>query len=336
MTRPADLVTPRYTKLQMVELATASGRSATERLFTDWQAAGLIDKPFKRGLGRGRGLVALWPESQLRLWFVLLDKRRETTQVPNLCNLPVGLWLYFGDDYASLRQVRKCMTTWAQRYGSSRGHKLAKQMARKLLEDLPLAPLSKNVKADLVSAMASALLHGLERDEDRRALRDRLLSVVVPPAETAAQPNHAASVVEMVLVRLLAAHHLSQGSVPDHIFEWARVWHLFGLRTYMEALDKGQVPASPGTEPESERPDFEKLMTAACRDLMSSIGMALGLGKEETLPAPFFHPDSWRGVPTGIRIGFQVEPSPIILPGGRRAGRLRIEVTGQGPVIETT
>lgn len=308
----------------MVEIATAKGRHPTERLLTDWQAAGLIDRPLKKGLGRGKGIVALWPESQLRLWLLLLEKRRETTQVPNLCNIPVGLWLYFGDAYASMAQVRKCMTTWAERYGSSRGHKLAKQTARTLLADLPVLSASKNVKAKLVSAMASVLLHGISHDEDRRKLRDQLLGAI---GGWSADSAKASAIVDLVLIRLLASHHLSNRSVPDHIFHWARVWHLFGLRNYIEALDSGNLPTVSGVE--FDRPDFNRLIPNACRDLMSAIGMALGLKKEEVLPAPFFHPASWKDGLTDIKVDYQVVASPILLPSGRPHLKIQTTVTGQ-------
>lgn len=314
----------------MVQIAIASGRTASERLFVDWQEAGLIDQPEKKGLGRGKGIVARWPESQLRLWLLLLDKRRETTQVPNLCNIPVGLWLYFGDEYASLRQVRRSMKTWASRYGSSRGHKLAKQTARKLLEDLPLGgDTSKNFKADLVSATANMLLHGIAQDAERRQVREQLLAAVGVKAGETMPPSRAGAMVEMVLVRLLAAHHLTVGVVPDHIFQWARAWHLFGLRSYMQALSTGNLPQMVGVE--FDRPDFEQLIPSACRDVMSVVGMALGLEKGEALPAPFYHPDAWRDGPVDVTVSSQIRPSPIVLPNGRRHATLQINVTGQAP-----
>ena len=314
----------------MVKRAVAAGHQATDRLFADWQEVGLIDQPVKRGLGRGKGILALWPESQLRLWLLLLDKRKETSQIPNLCNVPVGLWVYFGDEYVSLRQVRKCMTTWSERYGSSRGHKMAKQTARQLLDDLPIVGLSRNAKADLVTSMATALLQGIKHDDDRRKLRTTLMRAVGVDPDHPESTNRAAAVVDMVLVRLLASHHLSRGSVPDHIFEWARAWHLYGLRRYMDALDSGNLPAMPGVA--FDRPDFDRLIPSTCRDLMSAIGMALGLKGDEALPAPFFHPDSWKDGQGKAKLSFEIQPTPIVLPNGRQHGTLRIRVAGRvGP-----
>lgn len=308
----------------MVTLAHARGHRATDRLFTDWQAAGLIDQPAKRGLGRGKGILALWPESQLQLWLLLLSKRTETSQVPNLCNIPVGLWLYFGDDYASIGQVRKCMRTWTERYGSSRGHQLAKQTARSLLADLPVSKASKNVKAQLVSKMATALLTGIREDEDRRKLRNQLLRAMDEPFNGS---EKARALVDLVLLRLLASHHLSQQSLPDHLFQWARVWHLYNLRNYLQAHDSGHLPHVPGVD--FDRPDFEKLILSACRDLMTSVGMALSINKDEVLPAPFFDPDAWKDGLKGISVNFEVETTPIFLPDGRRHRKLHTVVSGE-------
>ena len=320
----ADLSTPRHTKAQLVALARARGHHATDRLLTDWQAAGLIDQPTKRGLGRGKGILALWPESQLQLWLLLLSKRAETNQVPNLCNIPVGLWLYFGDKYASIGQVRKCMRTWAERYCSSRGHQLAKQTARNLLADLPISQASKNVKAQLVSTMATALLTGIREDADRRKLRDQLLRATDDPFNGS---EKARALVDLVLLRLLASHHLIRQSLPDHLFQWARVWHLYNLRNYIQAHDSGELPHVRGVD--FDRPDFEKLILSACRDLMTSVGMALSINKEEVLPAPFFDPDAWKTGLKEISINFEVEATPIILPDGRRHAKLRTTVSGK-------
>jgi hypothetical protein len=318
-----DLGRPRYTKSQMVQAALAAGHTATERLLTDWQSAGLLDQPTKKGLGRGKGIQALWPESQLRLWLLLLDKRRETSQVPNLCNVTVGLWLYFGDDYATVRQVRKCMHTWSIRYGSSRGHTQAKQSARALLAGVPLQG-SKNLRASLISTMATVLLHGVPSDDDRRRLHAQLSGCVVDTGQ--GKDAAAAAMVELVLIRLLASRHLTHDVVPDHILAWSRVWHLFGLRNFMAARQASLLPDIPSVD--MGVPDFQRLIPNACRDLVSAVGMALSLSKNERLPAPFFHPDSWQDGWASVRVRWSVDASRILLPDGQQRPNIRIEVSG--------
>lgn len=306
----------------MVAGALVQRFKATERLFTDWQEAGLIDRPEKRGLGRGRGISALWPESQMKLWLLLLKKRGDITQVPVLCNIPVGLWLYFGDRYVPIRQVRKCMRTWSFRYGSSRGHRQAKQVARQLIAGLPLSG-SKTIRADLVSAMAHVLLLGIPTDRQRRELRERLLGSL---RGAGWEESAAAASVELVLIRLLGARSFLSGDVPDHILAWARAWHLFGLRNYFASYSAGELPDVPGVD--MSAPSFDKLIINACRDLLTAVGMALGVGRDEELPAPFFHPDKWKDSWSSATVDWRIEPSAIILPGNRQHANLRIEVSG--------
>jgi hypothetical protein len=316
-----DLTLPKYTKANMLEAALAHGYRPTERLLTDWQAAGLLDQPTKRGLGRGKGIEALWPESQLRLWLLLLQKRSEITQLPSLCNIPVGLWLYFGDPYATLRQVRKCMRTWAHRYGSSRGHKQAKQAARTLLIDVPMQ-VSKNTRANLISVMAKVLLLGISSQDERRRLREQLLG---PVLSAGVGLSAATATVEVVLVRLLGARHLVDGDVADHVLAWARVYHLFGLRNYMAAHEAGSLPNIVGID--FSVPDFDKLIPSACLHVLTAVGMALSLGDGEMLPAPLFNPDKWKEGWSNIDVNWQLQPIPILMPDGRQRARLQITVS---------
>lgn len=321
-----DLTTPRFTKREMIVAAVADGHSATERLLTDWQSAGLLDRPTKRGLGRGKGITALWPESQLRLWLLLLNKRRETSQIPNLCNVPVALWLFFGDSYATLDQVKRSMRTWAQRYGPSRGHKQAKQIARRLVTDLPLRRSNRNAQATLIEHVAIAVLHGLRTDSERRDLRRRLLMAIGVQDGDELPPAAPVLLVELVLIRLLAVRQLTYGTVPDHIFLWARAWHLYKLQEYLAAHQAGTLPSVKGVS--FDRPNFETLIPNACRDLLTAIGMALSLSKDEPMPAPFLNLDAWATGQVTLRVGHRVEPSRIVLPGGRVHANVKIEVSG--------
>src|SRR4051794_29590144 len=103
----------RYTADDLVRLAARRGHSgATQRLITDWAAKGLLDRPLSPGLGRGAGSEkGTWSERQAELFITLLDKRRETKQIPTLCNVPVAMWLYFGPAYVPVRQVRRALET---------------------------------------------------------------------------------------------------------------------------------------------------------------------------------------------------------------------------------
>src|SRR5260370_18468065 len=82
------------------------------RLIRDWTQAGLLDRPRKRPAGRGRGSSqALYPANQRKLLLTLLSKR-PGNGISSLARIPVGIWMYWGDDYVPLRQARRAMLTW--------------------------------------------------------------------------------------------------------------------------------------------------------------------------------------------------------------------------------
>src|ERR1039458_149665 len=98
----------------MVAVARAAGYTVKPRLITDWVSLGLLDKPDQRGRGRGKGKQYTWPPSQGRLLVTLLNKRAEGVGRITLTNVPVVLWLIWGEGYVPLRQASKALATWCQ------------------------------------------------------------------------------------------------------------------------------------------------------------------------------------------------------------------------------
>src|SRR5262245_40363698 len=97
----------------MLQAARDAGFSPTGRLMTDWVSLGLLDQAHRRGLGRGKGTAATWPEEQLRLFLVLLQQRETVKRMISLCNIPVGIWLWWGDRFVPLGQARRALRTWS-------------------------------------------------------------------------------------------------------------------------------------------------------------------------------------------------------------------------------
>ncbi len=105
----------RFTRQDLITEANAIRPGATDRLITDWVEIGLLDHPHKPGLGRGAGSQpGTWPASQLKLFLALWGKKPEAT-IAHLCNIPVYLWLFWGDEFAPLTQVRRAMNSWLTR-----------------------------------------------------------------------------------------------------------------------------------------------------------------------------------------------------------------------------
>jgi hypothetical protein len=167
----------RHTASDLVADAAAAGMPASARLITDWVAKGLLDRPRVRGLGRGKGTVATWPESQRRLLLALLEHRqRGVKRLATLCNMPVALWLDsegLDDEYVPLRQVRRCLATWGATHKAT-STRAARYTAELLIEEQSSPQLSRRARHALIDAVVDATGSG---PLDRVALRTAALEV---------------------------------------------------------------------------------------------------------------------------------------------------------------
>jgi hypothetical protein len=107
---------PIYTDGTVDDLITDArlhGMPMNQRRIMDWQTKGLIDYPIPQaGLGRGKGREkSRYPRRQRELFRALILKRDEANSIAALACVPVWLWLYWGDDYVPLRQVRRALRT---------------------------------------------------------------------------------------------------------------------------------------------------------------------------------------------------------------------------------
>jgi len=234
-------VTDGATKADLVALAAAVGRPVTPRLIDDWVSHGLLDQPVRRGLGRGRGSVAGWPPNQVKLLERLLRARATARRVKTLCNIPVWLWLAWGDEYVPLRQAKKALTTWAQ--GSSTtpwGH--TRTAAQAAAIGLPSS----------VGAKARRMVGRLLTEALERGTLDEVRLV-----QTLAKAPDAESLVRVLRARFTALEAIS--SIDDD--------------TYLEARASYRALNPPKRAGD---PDLEERMTNACLDLLTLIGFERG------------------------------------------------------------
>lgn len=92
------------------------GYPLTERAIRDWIERGLIDHAPARGAGLGRGSGserAMFTPNQRQLLQSLIPHRKRGASPKSLTSIPIYLWLYWGDDYVSIRQVRRALRTFA-------------------------------------------------------------------------------------------------------------------------------------------------------------------------------------------------------------------------------
>jgi hypothetical protein len=243
------------------------------RLITDWVEKGLLDRPTVRGLGRGKGTLATWPEEQLQLFLLLLGKRRELKRTATLCNIPVGLWLIWGDRYAPLRQVRRALATWADAYATVK-HGRAERTALQLLEQVahPEAEESDRLRFELLITRA-ATTGDLDREEFTR-----VATRVVDPHHTGIARGHYGTLDTNALTRTIdwRVTGLTHLDASDETYEQARRLYRATGATEARHRDPNAAQAAlvdPSVATATTRASLEAAMNNACLDLVTLIGL---------------------------------------------------------------
>lgn len=262
------------TASDLIAAAEANGLQASTRLITDWVSLGLIDQPTRRGLGRGKGSIAVWPTQQAELFIDLLELRqhRGVSTVAALANLPVLGWLW-GQPETPLRQTRRALATWCGRHrrkvGASRDG--AKRAARQLVSTLEHAHSSVRDRAVLRKILEDAMrAQKFERerfrDGVRRALDPHDEGWVSGPADA---PTSTDNVVRLTEARFTALNVLED--LADQEYEDARLIYVTTKAEY--ARRQPSFASDPQRGTSFEEPSFENILSSACLDLLTILGM---------------------------------------------------------------
>jgi hypothetical protein len=116
--RQAELLTRdparRFTSNELVALAQAHDPSFKPRTLADWPGYGLLAEAEREGRGPSRGVGRSWTAPQAIVFLSVVRLRKDgKRRRSDLANVPVFLWLVFGEDYVPLGQVRRALATWA-------------------------------------------------------------------------------------------------------------------------------------------------------------------------------------------------------------------------------
>lgn len=279
--------TRRYTAEEMVTLAQKYGYNATVPLLYDWVRLGLVGKPEAGERGR-------WKPQQASLWLKLLDIRlhphgRVRAHVVDLCNVPVGGWIFFGEAAGGVgrAQVQRVMQTWAEKQGRPSLEQVRRSVQR-------LVKLTKTKDAQLVRKAKKQLNDLLSREHlDIAGLRDPLtLLMEGRKPEKRGQtkgPRGAAFSVDNLLslweTREHAIHHMA--AFDDWMWEWARMSLLFGFLLYQQ--DYPRIAQEAWRFPELREmfriETLSTLISSACMDLATLLEMAYE-GVRQMPPCP--------------------------------------------------
>ncbi len=156
----------------MVKAAKEAGHGdVSERTITDWAQRGLLDHPTRtrRHKGGGRGAFYEWPEGQKDLLLSILEHRSEQKQIAKLCVIPVGIWLYWGDQWVPTHQARSALRTWWAGTGERPSQDTALQNARMICDVFAPKETPRKLRTQLRDVIEESIYSG--RFDDA-AIRD--------------------------------------------------------------------------------------------------------------------------------------------------------------------
>jgi len=253
--------------------AQSAGHHATRRLISDWVSVGLLDHPKRRGRGRGAGAAkALYSGQQRRLFRTLLARRSEVRHIRTLAQIPVFIWMYWGEEYVPLRQARRALMTWL---GDARVSKdRARRSARELLGQLDHSRATGDARRTMVNLVAEFAYTGRV---DLTELRNAVTDVFEPEGKPRALGHPAAAltadaVVTLLEARLKAVRKLQDNRVTDEQLVQARDAHRLHMAEYVQlqphfASDSAHAFYGPVTH--------QTMFDSCCRDLLTVLGLQI-------------------------------------------------------------
>jgi hypothetical protein len=263
-----------FTASELIAVAQANNLQASTRLITDWVSLGLLDQPTRRGLGRGKGSVAVWPVKQVELFVDLLALRQRygVAHVAFLANVPVLGWLY-SEAATPLRQTRRALATWCGRNRRKTGvsRDTARRAARQLINSIEHPHASVRDRAALRRMLEDSMR---ARTFDREAFREGVRDVFDPheqgwtygPEEA---PTSTENVVRLTEARFTALSVLER--LTDQEYEDARLIYVASRAEYVRR--QPSFAADPHGGQLFEEPTFNNILNNACRDLLTILGM---------------------------------------------------------------
>jgi hypothetical protein len=276
MSDPAD---PTQTVEDLLAAAEAEGLVATHRTVRNWVEEGLLDRPWLRGRGPRRGVEGLWSDHQRQLFITLL--RQAETQQPRrnapLANVPVWIWLEYGDDYVPLRQVRRALKTWAvpARHPAASS---ADATARSLVDRLAHPNASRAARRRFRDVVA----RGQAGEQVAYAEMVVAARPAIDPSETGPRGRHGvrlspeiyASYIDFVLAGADAVVEDRGGErLPDSVLRQARTLYRESRASY--TAHRVEYAADPDLGHLHADGSVEAVIQSACRDLILCVGVIL-------------------------------------------------------------
>jgi hypothetical protein len=271
----------------MVADGAAAGYQVNARLIRDWTEHGLLDYPERRGAGKGHGSApALYPAAQRNLLLMLLQ-HRPGESVASLARIPVGIWMYWGEEHVPLRQAHRALLRslgdpQSRAYAGNVGRASkdrARATARALLGQFDNPRATLRARRELLDALTEAAWTG-RPDFD---VLERAVTAVFDAGTThvrrvvghPAAPVTTESLMISIRARLAAVTALSAGEVTGEALTQARDAHVFAYAEYVAHRPTlaGSVP--PGAPDLYAPVTLDDTLSNCCGHLLSALGMEI-------------------------------------------------------------
>jgi hypothetical protein len=305
-----------YTKEEMLAQAASVGYKVSVRLFDDWVQAGLLgNAEFRDWPGRthGSGSTARWSQQQHKLFLALLRHRQKGNIRENgaLCNIPVWLWLYWGElGGVSLKQVRRAMHTWTA-YWRGQSYATVRKSARELVA---LASYARGTnKRELVEELSHIGVSGADIDDEE--LRYLLDQVIGPHAKGPEQaPFSTDYIASMLGIRSLAMQQVDDVlAQSDALWEWAKVAQLTACTEYQQM--QPEFASDPHLGDRFPRQTVTALIESSCYYLFTLLGIAYQRIVPYGVPT-IFCPSTWQTGKVKASIQTRIVPTALLLTNG--------------------
>lgn len=305
-----------YTQKQLVAKAQRAGYQVTGKLIERWVTLGLLDQARAIGRSRGRGVDRRWPQSQSDLLLSLLNHRENARSVRALLNIPVLVWLIWGEAYVPLRQVRRAIETWVRMTDRRRSFQ-ARSWATSIVRSLARARAPARARQILIDELAQSVASGrLDHTEVRRRL-DEVVGPREPTSQTDGPRAYQLIAAQLALVRRYA-------ELTDGHFAWARMFYLYSQADY--APVRAELASDPRFGRLHEPFDFERLANRACHDLSIILSLALDGGPADPATPEMLRLEPWLAGRAHLRVQVDLRRSPLWLPSGVPNAGLGISV----------
>jgi hypothetical protein len=254
--------------------AQARGFPATARLIYDWVGLGLLDHPQRHSRGaQGGSDKAVWPWTQRNLFRLLVEKRAQVKGVAPLCNIPVAIWLWWGEGYVLTTQVQRALATWANKVEGV-SWQTAKSQARHAAAFLDDLGAPREGRERLIDVLAKTAYSG---QLDKKTVTEAIRQVFDPGGDGRVYGSSLMPVTPERFVDLMESRTLGMvlAKKPASVEDLTNAWHYcrFGMQSYAVArpalIDSSLRPQDAQMW---EEPTWDLLVNKACSQVVLVLG----------------------------------------------------------------